>query len=157
MTSDEQRGKEALSYFHNEALSYPQNYSMSLESLCDILQKKSSGAFLDGFGFTVANAGLSTSQVKKAMQQLADAGQGKIPSNWHDFFSALQGQVGNISFIDAASYTFVESVKDIGNGAAAVGNAVITTGSMITTVLPYAVFAALAFIMYSKTRKYAGA
>ena len=157
MTSDEIVGRDALVYFHNECLDYPENYHFSYEQLIDELQKQSKGQFLDGFGFAISSSNADQSQVKQSMIWLAKMGKGHLPQKWNAFFQSLSNQTTSPSFISAAVYTVEASSLNIAHGAQAVGDAVISTGKTLTTIGPIVAVAAILFIVFMRTKKIAGA
>jgi hypothetical protein len=120
------RGVDALTYFHNRALRYPENYSISFDDLKIRLSEVSKGQFLSGFGFAIENSELSERDVRESMERLADAGAGKIPSRWNDFFNALHREPSGFSF-DALVSTVKSTASDIGSGLKQVGDVSIDT------------------------------
>lgn len=154
--SDIDRGREALKYFHNESTRYPE-YQESLDSLTSKVGGKYPLVFLDGLGF--ASAEMRTGQVQDAMVSLARQGQGRIPSNNSLFFKALSDRATNLTTADwigglpeIAGNTALDAAK----GFQQVGNAVLDLGKSFKTLGPLLIFAAVIFIGYRKTRKYAG-
>lgn len=156
-TSDVQRGKEALLFFHNEALKFPDNYRLTFEELCQLLQDQSHGAFLDGFGFGINSAGFGSDRVQNAMADLADQGEGRVPSSWNSFFNAIQKEGQKFSFSDAANATLSGTARDIAGGLEEVGKVSLSTLSNLGDVVkyvPYLLFAGLGFYIYLKAKKW---
>jgi hypothetical protein len=154
-----QKGREALTYFHNVSLTYPAYKKLQFDEL---LNQVSGGGkkvtiFLEGFGFAIEqiNDGyfFSTSRVKQAMESLANEGQGRVPTNNSVFFKALSDEAQNISWSEASKFVAVESAKEIGNGLVEVGNVTLDTLKSLGVVLPLAIVGAVLFIIYSRARK----
>lgn len=156
--SDIDRGREALKYFHNKSATFP-GYSESLDTLIDKVGGKQPTIFLDGLGFAVDSIGLSSGQVKEAMEKLASQGQGRIPAYNTAFFKALSDRATNLTtadWIGGLPEIAGDTAKDLASGAQAVGNAVIDLGKSLTTVGPLLALAAIIFIGFQRTRKLAG-
>ncbi len=154
--NDTKRAAEALTMFHNEALKFPQNYAISFDELVAKLQASSHGAFMSGFGFGINQAEMSDSQVRSAMIHLADAGEGRLPAKWNDFFNALTQEATTFRFADAASATISGTVKDLGDGLKEVGDTAIQTlknAGGLVTMLPYLAFGGLALYIYFRVKK----
>ncbi len=155
-SADIARGRSALVAFHNQALSYPQNYKMTLQQLVDELQRRSRGVFLEGFGFAIHSAELSDAVVNRAMVELATQGQGRLPLFHTSFFSALNNSAQRFSFSDAFSATAKGTVEDLGRGIQAVGDTTISTlknAQGLVVLLPLLGFAGLAFYIYLVAKK----
>lgn len=122
------RGRNALAYFHNRALKYP-DYNLSLDQLVNILNSRSKN-FVQGLGDGIILVDASEKNIKAGMELLADRGKGKIPATNASFTQAIASNIAdNISYVDALSYTAVESGKQIASGVSegleTVGNSVI--------------------------------
>ena len=159
MNYDESTGQNALREFFNASVSmfgskfpYP-NFDLFLES---VRQTKGAKFIDEGLGMSINTNELTGSQVKTAMRALAVQAQGRIPASTGGWFSALNNEAGKVSFIDAGIYTAVETVKTVGQGAAAVGDAVIDTGKSLLAIGPLVAVAAILFIVYSRTKQIAG-
>jgi len=158
--NDMDRGREAFVYFHNQASKYS-GYSYTLDEALKIVSKgeKNIGFFTDGIGGLIReiqNDGfLSGNKVKKAMENLADKGAGKIPDR-NTFFAALSSEAQDFTFREAAPVVLVESAKEIATGAQAVGDSIITTGKILTTIGPIVVVSAILYIVFYKTKQAAG-
>jgi hypothetical protein len=148
-------GSQALSYFHNRAVQY-EGYEMTFGEL-----KRSYGsdarvaAYLDGWGSYILENGMSDRDVKSAMEALADAGEGRVPHQT-SVFNALGGKVGAINWIDLTKTVATETVKQVADGAQAVGHAVIDTAKSLNVILPMLVVGAVIFIVIQRSRQLAG-
>lgn len=155
---DVDRGREALTYFHNRSMGYV-GYSETLDTLINKVGGRQPMIFLDGLGFAISSIGMGSSKVKQAMVSLADQGQGRIPANNSLFFKALSDRATNLTTSDwigglpeIAGDTAMDALK----GFQAIGDAVLDFGKSLLTVGPILVLAAVVFIGYKKTRKLAG-
>jgi hypothetical protein len=148
-------GSDALTYFHNQALRYPDNYSMSFEQLKEVMSKKSNGQFLSGLGFAIETAKLPERDVRESMERLADAGEGKIPVRWNDFFNALNRDPSGFSF-DAFIGTVKDTASDIGEGLVQVGGVAKDTlkaAGGYVTYLPLMAFLGLGAFIWFRVKK----
>ena len=153
--NDIDKGRQALVYFHNESLKYP-NYSYTFEELLIAVGKSHQDIFLDGFGFAVTANDMSDSKVKMAMEALAHKTMGNIPSNNNTFFKALsdaQMELSPLDYIKATPEVLFESVKDIGAGVKEFGDSTITTLKSLNAILPLAIVGGVLFVFISKVRK----
>lgn len=154
--TDIKAGRDALVYFHNEALKFPANYRLQFEELVSSLQSMAKGQFLEGFGFAISSSDFDDGQVKRAMQELARAGEGKLPTRWMSFFDALQGQIGNASFGTIANEVLKGTARDLVEDIQQVGNTAIetlkSTGELVK-LLPYVAFAGIVGYIYFRVKK----
>ena len=153
--NDVKIAKEAMTYFHNEALSYPENYSMSYDQLVAYYQAKTKGYFMEGLGFAINNIELSSSKIKSGMQNLAKEGEGKLPK-WNDFYQRMGNEASNPSFLDAAAATLSGTASDVASGFKEVGGAVITTAKNtlgVLPMLPYLALLAGGFYVYMSVKR----
>lgn len=153
------KGKEALGYFHNQALKYP-DYDLSFEELINKVGggPKKSPIFLEGLGFAVNQIGnqyLAPSKLRASMEELADKGAGKIPANSSAFFSAISGQAQSISWIDAIPVIAADTAVAAVNELAGVGSGILNSVRAVSFILPVLVVGALVYFVSEKTRKYA--
>lgn len=154
------KGREALLYFHNDSVKFP-NYGLTFDTL---LMKVSGGKptiFLEGFGLAIESIddggffSFGTNKVRDAMKALAEKAQGKIPATKGAFFTALSDEAMNYSFVDAAGFVGVETAKKVGEGLVEVGDTVATTLKGLGVIFPFIVIGGIAFIAYSRVRKLA--
>lgn len=151
------KGKEALTYFHNQAMLYP-NYNLTYQRLLDIVGggEKKNGYFLEGLGLAIEEVGeggwFSGNKTKTAMESLADKGKGRIPQQ-SAFFSAIAGEAMNINWFDAAPSVVVGVAQDVVEGVAEGGKSVITTLKSLNVVLPAVAVAAVLYLIYAKVKK----
>ena len=154
--NDLKQGKEALIYFHNASLKFPENYSQSFEALLSHLQDSSHGLLVENLGYAINLSEMSDSQVRRAMESLASRGEGKLPSSWNAFITALNSTSGEINFVDAVRETASGTASDIGAGFQEVGAVASDTlksiGSLLPA-LPFVVFAGLAYFVFLKSKK----
>ena len=148
--NDTQRGKDALQYFHNRALNYPENYKLRYEELIQYLDQKYKGVFFDGFGFGIVSAGMTEGQVQQGMEALADQGKGRLPNQMNAYFNALIDPARSFSFSDAAREVIKGTARDLVEGAAATGKAVLSASSSLLTILPIALGAGVILFFYMK-------
>lgn len=154
------RGREAFQYFHNRASRYS-GYSYTMDEALKIVARseKNIGIFTDSIGGLIreiqGDGFLTGNKVKNAMENLADKGAGKIPDR-NTFFAALSSEAQDFTFREAAPFVLVESAKEVATGAQAVGDSIITTGKILTTIGPIVVVAAILYVVFYKTKQAAG-
>ncbi len=148
--------KEALTFFHNRASQYPENYRLQFEELVSYYQNKTGNSFLDGFGLALESVDLPTRRVKASMEALADAGEGKLPAQWNAFFGSLSQEATSFSFVDAANEVVAGTARDIANVAVEVGQSAGKLASGLANVLPflpYLAFGGLALVIFFKAKR----
>lgn len=151
-----QRGRQAMIFFHNRASKYS-GYSLTIDQLIATLgTEKQVPIYLANFGDYIIENEMSESGVRAAMENLADAGQGKVPHQT-SIFNALGGQVAAINWLDLTKTVAVETAKQVAQGAQAVGETVIATASSLNTLLPILVVGAVIFIVVMRSKQAAGA
>lgn len=97
---------QALKAWHNQALKYPQNYSLSFSQLLTFVDKGSSGTWRENFGGAViaAEEYLGYNAVENAMRELADNSSGRVTTYFDgtikgtEFFDALSGKFSLFSW-----------------------------------------------------------
>lgn len=132
------RGKDILKRFYdaNKAVASKNvNYTFD-QMLTTLTSRKGNVAFIESLGLGVNASGFSNSKVQNAMYNLAKKAQGKIPASNADFRNYLIDEGTKVSFVDAITFTVVESAKDVVKGAQAVGDSVILTGKLLNYALP---------------------
>lgn len=158
--NDMDRGREAFVYFHNRASRYS-GYGYTLDEALKIVARgeKNIGNFTDSLGGLIreiqSDGFLTGNKVKNAMENLADKGAGKVP-NINNFFAALSNEAQDFTFKEAAPFVLVESAKEVATGAQAVGDSIITTGKILTTIGPIVIVGAILYIVFYKTKQAAG-
>ncbi len=166
--NDSDQGLRALALFNNRMLSeFPDAYSMGLDEMIlsvDGGRRDRADLFTAGIGNAINQAGMKDYQVKTAMEGLADMSQGRAPANRDVFYTALYNRAGEITATDwvteapsIAADTVVQAAGDVSSAAQAGAQAVTTTASILTGILPVVVVGAVLFIVLSRTRQAAGA
>lgn len=150
--ANQDRGLAAMQMFHNYCImKYPDNYSITF----DELQTKT-GALTkfvaEGIGSTIDVNNMTDKQIQTSMQNLGDAGQGRIPATASDWINSMINVSANPSFLDTAEGAAVQTAKDVTSGLEQVGNTVITTASSLKVVLPILVVGAVILIVYDKAK-----
>ena len=115
---NEKRAKDALVHFHNRALQYPENYSVSFDELLNALRARSAN-FLNNFGAALDAANLPERRVREGMEALADLGKGKLPRRSADWFDFILDGMENIRFSEALKGAVADTVKSVGGVAEA--------------------------------------
>lgn len=152
--ADFDSGKNALKTYYGFMVSFfPVTYKKySFEEFYNLLIKIKGGkALAIGLGLGIREAGLSSSTVNDSMKKLAQSGNGKIPASQYDFFKFLVQGSSNISYLDAAAFTALESFKDIGSGLESVGNQVILTGKILNFLMPVIALVVIYFLLNKYT------
>lgn len=151
--TDKEIGEKALrTYFGYMRSMYPATFKYSLPEFMVIISKLRGGkALAEGLGLGIRETEMSDSSVSVSMKRVAQMGGGKIPASMMDFFNALIKHSSNINFVDAAAYVVVESLKDAGKAAQAVGSQLIFTGKILTFILPVVILAFVYFWLDGKS------
>lgn len=152
--NDVDRGREALKYYHNESVKYP-NYGLTFDQL---IQRFGGFDIVEGLGLAINSSEMSDSHVQEAMENLANQAKGRMPSSFSVFFKALSDREGNLTFTDwvgGLPEISKNIASDIGKGAVEVGNAVLDTGKSLLVIGPLLIVAAVVFIGYSKVKRLA--
>jgi hypothetical protein len=145
-------GERLIRAFHTENLKFS-NYTIPFEQLRRTLEsRRGQKSFIRNFGGTIAVSGTSESDAIQAMKNLARLSHGKIPSVNVAFTQAIVDKATAFSFIDAAIYTTIESAKDIGKTAQAVGDTLINTGKILRFIFIPAFFLILGFYIYKRIK-----
>jgi hypothetical protein len=155
--SDVDRGRQAMTIFHNRSVEYPA-YTYDFDTMLTKIGGTDPQYFLEGLGLAISSNEASDGQVQDAMENLADQAQGRLPVK-QDFFNALTNRLTTLTTLDyiaatpeIAGQTALDAVK----GAQAIGDAVIDTGQSLLVIGPLLIVAAVIFIGYSHTRRLAG-
>lgn len=148
------RSREALSYFHNQASQYS-GYNLTFNQLLDRVGGggAKTSIFLDGFGFTIEQVGLSTSKLKTAMENLADDGHGQLPELQSSWFSALSSEAQHINWVAAIPEIAVGVAGDVAKGFAEGGESVIGVLKSMNVIIPILVIGGFVFIAVMKIKK----
>lgn len=153
-----QKGREAMVYFHNDSVVYP-NYNLTLDALIHQVSKGKDSIFLEGFGFAIEQLNtdgfFSGNVVKNAMEKFARRAQGRVPDNMSAFFNALSNEATQVNWVDATGYVAKDVAVQVGDGLVQVGETVTTTLKGLGMVLPFLVVGALIFIVAEKSKKLA--
>lgn len=152
MTDFEVGTKVLKSFYSKSGLKI--SYQQMLDRIQPNIIKQKIG--IDGIGFGVKSVNedrtfLSDSAINTAMANLARVSSGKIPSSFQDFFKFLSNQAVKINYIDAVSYTAIESAKDTLKGAQSVGDSLIFTGKILNFLLPVIILIFIYFWINQKT------
>lgn len=158
------RAQEAFKFFHNQAARYP-DYTLTYDELMQTLgNPKQQTVYLQGVGDLILSLELDSSQVQKAMEGLADKGQGKVPAHPTSYFSALGNKAQEFSFVDASVFVGKEVLIKTGEGLAQVGDTVLGVGGGIldtikslSVVLPIVLVGLVVFIVVEKGKRIAAA
>lgn len=150
--SNQERGLGAMQQWHNYSImKYPNNYSLTFEQL-----QTQTGAITrfvaEGIGMTIDVNSMTDTQIQKSMQNLSDAGQGRIPAGVSDWINAMINVSANPSFLETAEGAAVQTAKDVSSGLQQVGDTVLTTASSLKVVLPILVVGAVVLIVYDKAK-----
>lgn len=145
------RAREALSYFHNKSVSYS-NYHITLDELLVKINRDKIGNvqnFLNFYGKAILDSGLLTADIKIIMENLADQGQGRIPSDSNVFFEALIYQVRNINWTEVVK----DTALDVAEGVQSFGENVSFTLKGLNAIFPFIVIGGLMYIAITRIKK----
>lgn len=156
VASDFNSGREALLAYHNRSTIFS-NYNFTFNEFLNQYGSKAE-IYQKTIGLNIRLNELSTTDVRKTMDGLADIGQGRVPEKT-DIIKAL-GLTAQQIGIERSSFDFTGFVgavtSDIVGGAQEVGNSIITSASWILKLLPFLVVGALVFIVSMRTKQIAG-
>ena len=134
--TDLQLGTTALKAFWSWSKSfYPTSFTYTFDQFLALYGKKKD-IYADGIGGAIRETDLSSSKVESSMRVLAQRSGGKIPKDHNQYIMAFSDQAAKINYLDAIVFTATESIGDIANGAAELGDSLITTGKIINFLLP---------------------
>lgn len=155
------KGREALMYFHNHAMLYPQNYKLEFDELIQTLAKTDElrSAWLKNIGEAISSLSISDSEVKSAMEKMADEGQGRLPGVQTEWANALIDKSHEFSFIRKTSQVgdaIVEGSKEFVTDVADIGGSVITSAKLLGNIAPFVLAGAVIFIILMRTKRIAG-
>lgn len=151
------KAREALKYFHNESAGFS-GYNISFDELILKINKDRSdyvNSFLVNYGKSVVASDLSSSELKSVMENLAQQGQGRIPSNSNVFFQALISEVQNINWVKVGVEAVVDTASDIASGAQSFGENVLFTMKTLNAIFPYIIIGGIVYIAITKIKKVA--
>ena len=132
-------GLKLLRAFHDYSKHYPV-YKISFEQLVSFLEKRPNQKnFVSILGGAVLNSGTNQGDSIIAMQSLGFNSKGRIPSSNGNFISAIVEKATSFSYVDAVVYTAKETVSQVADGVASVGNTLIDTGKILQFLFPVAV------------------
>ena len=142
--SDLDRGKIALRFFYDRAMTYASLLPESFPLFLEMIDKKSP-ALVDGLGGLInsidQDIGYTDSQVQAVMEKLADIGEGNMPTNWGIFQQAIGKDAADPSFWTSikftASETAAEVLTDVSTGLQDVGQGVMATLKLSSTMMKY--------------------
>lgn len=143
-------GKQALMHFHNRASAYA-NYKLTFDELLAHYGKFIDNT-LEGIGFLIGQMGLSYWEVKQAMEELANEGQGRIPATHADYMNYL-GKQAKVNWTAAAADVAQAIATETSDGLVSFGENVKTLLSFLNWVLVPAVVIGGGYILLSKIRK----
>lgn len=153
------QGRDALIIYHNEnVVNFPEKYKVkSVDELISILKNRPNQKnFVRILGGAIINAQVSNSQVNRSMEKLSEAGEGRIPADNSAFLGAIQEKIGEVNYVDAIGFAALETAKGVAEGAAKVGDAVISIGDTLLESSKILVPIAAIFVFYAYTRRVAG-
>jgi hypothetical protein len=136
-------GENALNYYFTESTKFSNFPYTDLQSMLDDISAVNP-ELISTIGFTIRADALVQDQVQSAMVQLADKGQGNLPSNSTVFFTALTTAAENPSFWQAIDFVAANSFMQAVQGAQAIGQQLITAGANATALIQYLPYFAIA-------------
>ena len=156
--NDVDQGRAVLTYFNNGMVAkYSPDWSYTVDQLSSTVSADPS-SFVSELGFVIHAAEMDDSKWQAAMDDLVTKSGGRVPK-MTAFFNELQQTATTLDFFDyvkAAPTVAVETAGDIVTGVQKIGDAVIQTGSILTSIAPLAIVAAVLFIGFSRTKQLAG-
>lgn len=158
-------GRQAIIAFHNYMTSkYKDVYNISLtELISGLVHRKGQAFFIEGLGDAITLAEMSPYQVKDAMEWLARQSGGKIPATNGAFYSALQEEASQVTWIASSGFALKETAKTVLNASVNVGDKLIGVGegvldstvsiaSNLKWILPATLFLVVGIVAFNKTK-----
>lgn len=146
LTADQQSGLKALQTFYNSSLKFPAFDFRTFDEFFDVYGSKGI-IYAENLGKSIRWSETQPESVKAAMESLAKTAQGRVPRDANDYFNALRGEVSNVSYLAAIK----ETVADVAGGVQTFGNAVITSASWVTKLLPFLVIGGVLIFFANST------
>lgn len=117
LAAKRQAALEALRVWHNAAIQYPENYTLTFTQFVDWIDKAAGGTWRENFGASVIDAQeyLGFQAVINAMENLAHTSKGRVtqfPDGYFkgsEFFEALIGKLTTFNW---------DRIKAVGSGVA---------------------------------------
>jgi hypothetical protein len=149
-------GYTILKYFYFVASGYP---SFKLSSAVDILNfymqtwpgPFDPNSFLTGLGLGANASGMSSGDQLKAMTNLANLGQGQVPTNPSTFAAYLTNQATQVSSWSAALYAAQQAAQSIVTGLEKVGDTALSVANTTLNTVnlwQYAIYSIPAVILW---------
>lgn len=144
MNDDTLLGYQVLNVFAKYFNAY-YSFVYTPDQIASTINPSHPEVIVDGLGLMARSTVDSDSgKIDEAMKNLSDNSKGNIPA-LSSFAYAFSQAAQNTSAWDATKFVTIGTVKELGNGAAAVGNAVISSGKLVLWLLP---IGAVAFIYF---------
>lgn len=147
-------GLDAWQKFYNyQKMYHGTKVTYSLDEMLNSYGAIKKDIFINGWGDMISNGNVAPSRLDSALISLARDSQGRYLKNPIQVSSYIQNQTAKIDWVEAFTFVATESAKDIGNGAVAVGNSIITTGKILNFLLPVIVVGFLIFWLSNNSSK----
>ncbi len=155
------RGISGYVYFHNKALAYPNNYTMSLDAVKGLILSKSPN-FFSLFGKAIIQSNIDENDLRQRMENLADTNSGLLPNHLSIFLKIVDPVIDNNLEWSWISDGFPAIVQGVEDSVVAGANVVSQVGSAgisgITSALKWLPFILLAGVgIYAFTKGKSGA
>ena len=151
------RGKNVFTYFHNEAINFPSNYSLSFNGVVQLIGQKSPN-FFQLFGKAVQNSLLDETTLRNRMIALADTNGGLLPTELSLFLKAVDPvniEAGSMTWgttFKAVAAGVYEGSAQIGETVSNIGTAGITGITGTFKYLPLILGAGIAVYAFTKAK-----
>lgn len=149
---DIQLGLDCLKQYHNAALKFSDYPARASFDVFKSFYGAKFDLYCENIGYGIRQAGMTPSEVSDAMQDMADAARGKIPATWNDYYTGLRDQAAKINYLDVVK----DTGKEILSGVQAGGNAIISTLSILTKIMPFVVVGAVLYVVSKKVKGLSG-
>lgn len=143
-------GRQILTYFHNASKKYPLYTLQTVDDLINVYGKKGP-IIADGLGLDSRILDLSMSEIQEVMEDMAQAGAGKVPEHFLAYHNAIGQEAMNPSFWKALTWTTTETLKELHEPFAAVGQGLLSTMKMSKYMLPVIIYGGIGFIIWKNS------
>lgn len=136
-------GLDAFQKFYNmQRLFHGNKVTYSFDEMLNFYGKKKD-VYLNFVGDLITDKIVTQGRLDAALNQLARDSNGLILKNPILISNYIQNQAVKMDWVEMTKFVAIESSKDILKGAAAIGDSIISTGKILTYLLPVIVIGGL--------------
>lgn len=148
--TDKDRGLKVFRAFWNWNRTFHRSFNLSFDEFLKSYGNKAD-IYLDGIGSGIRFADVSDSRIDTAMRSMARNSNGQIPKNPLVMVQYLSNEAVKIDWRDAAGSILADTAGDLLEGAADLGNSLITTGKILNFLLPVIALVVVYYLLNKNT------